>query len=117
VTDASLEKLKAMPKLNQLFVYGTKVSDEGVKKLKAAMPKLKTDKDIPPVKEVTQPAKKDEMKKGEAKKEEAKKKEEPKKKEEAKKEAPKKEEVKKKEAEKKPEAKKAEAKKEEPKKK
>ena len=97
-----------MSSLKELFVYGTKVTDEGVKKLKATLPKLKTDKDIPPVKAVTEPAKKEEMKKAEpAKKEEAKKKEEPKKKEEVKKEEPKKVEAKKKE----------EVKKEEPKKK
>ena len=112
MTDAGLDKIKGMASLKELFVYGTKVTDEGVKKLKTSLPKLKTDKDIPPVKAVTEPAKKEEMKKTEpAKKEEAKKKEEPKK------DAPKKDEPKKKVEAKKEEPKKDAPKKDEPKKK
>ena len=44
MTDAGLDTLKEMPQLREVFVFGTKVTDEGVKKLKEAAPKLKLDR-------------------------------------------------------------------------
>jgi Leucine-rich repeat (LRR) protein len=38
VTDALLAKLATLPKLKKLYLWQTKVTEEGVKKLKEALP-------------------------------------------------------------------------------
>jgi hypothetical protein len=41
ITDAGLEKVKMLPKLEALHLRETNVTAEGVKKLRAALPKLR----------------------------------------------------------------------------
>jgi hypothetical protein len=40
VTDAGLDQLKGLKHLRNLYVWQTKVTDSGVKKIKAALPNL-----------------------------------------------------------------------------
>ncbi|MGD0899850.1 MAG: hypothetical protein ABR915_18615 [Thermoguttaceae bacterium] len=43
-TDAVLEHLKGLAKLQRLYLDGTKVTDEGVKKLQEALPNCKIER-------------------------------------------------------------------------
>jgi hypothetical protein len=42
VTDRGLEHLRGLTKLKELYIRGTRVTDEGIKKLQAAIPSLVT---------------------------------------------------------------------------
>ena len=109
VTDVALDTLKGLKNLRNVYVWQTKVTEDGAKKLKAVLAKTDVNRgwDLASIIKPVEP-KKEEPKKEDPKKPDAKK-EEPKK-PEAKKDEPKKDEPKK------PDAKKEEPKKEEPKK-
>jgi hypothetical protein len=42
VTDQGLEHLKALPRLKEMWISGTPITKEGIKRLQQEMPTLKT---------------------------------------------------------------------------